>query len=239
MDAAMAQAKAQLQQAEQGMRLAQGKLLAQFPGLTIPDYATVQAPAPSALLEKEAVWVQRILAHNHEVRRANSETSLLEAEKNQLASRQSFDPAIGLRYGKERGGEENVAAINLSLTLAGSSRKHDTEAARIRAKASRDSALRLEEKLTIEARVNYQLAESSLTAWQQAHAAAQSLQESSRMTTRAYELGEGSLSEVLLAKRNALDALLSARQMQTQALLDQARLQLDAHQLWALDTQHN
>lgn len=237
MDATFAQTAAQLQQAEQGMRLTQGKLLAQFPDLTVPDYSTIQFPDPNGVQGTQAEWVKRILAHNHELHRARSETQLLNAEKNQFASRQSFDPEIGLRYGKDRAGEENVAAINLSLTLNGDARKHDTEAARIRANAARDNASLLEEKLIIEAKVNYQLAESSFAAWQQAHLAANSLQEAHRLAARAYELGEGHLNEVLLAKRNAVDGLLASRQMQIQALLDQTRLQLDAHQLWSLDKQ--
>ena len=55
------------------------------------------------------------------------------------------------------------------------------------------------------------------------------------MTARAYQLGEGSLNDLLAARRLANEAQLSARLMQLDALELRYRLLLDAHQLWAMD----
>jgi hypothetical protein len=71
--------------------------------------------------------------------------------------------------------------------------------------------------------------------WQQADHAAQSLAEAARLAARAYSLGEGSLDQVLLNRRLALEGQLNAQQAQFAALAADARLKLDAHRLWPLD----
>jgi cobalt-zinc-cadmium efflux system outer membrane protein len=52
--------------------------------------------------------------------------------------------------------------------------------------------------------------------------------------SRAYELGESPLSDTLLARRQALEALSAAEQAQIDALEAQARLLLDMHAIWSL-----
>ncbi len=55
------------------------------------------------------------------------------------------------------------------------------------------------------------------------------------MTARAYQLGEGSLSDLLTARRLANEAQLASRLTQLDALELRYRLLLDAHRLWDLD----
>jgi outer membrane protein TolC len=55
------------------------------------------------------------------------------------------------------------------------------------------------------------------------------------MTARAYQLGEGSLSDLLTARRLANEAQLASRLAQLDALELRYRLLLDAHRLWDLD----
>jgi outer membrane protein TolC len=55
------------------------------------------------------------------------------------------------------------------------------------------------------------------------------------MTARAYQLGEGSLNDLLTARRFANEAQLMAKLLQLEALELGYRLRLDAHQLWDLD----
>ena len=54
-------------------------------------------------------------------------------------------------------------------------------------------------------------------------------------TTRAYQLGETGLSEVLIARRMALESELAAMTAQLDAQESRYRLLLDAHRLWPLD----
>ena len=57
------------------------------------------------------------------------------------------------------------------------------------------------------------------------------------MTARAYQLGEGSLNDLLASRRLANEAQLSARLIQLEALELRYRLLLDAHRLWVMDLQ--
>jgi outer membrane protein TolC len=58
------------------------------------------------------------------------------------------------------------------------------------------------------------------------------------MTARAYQLGEGNLTDLLTARRGANDAQLSARLSQLEALEYSYRLRLDAHRIWDFDRDH-
>ena len=55
------------------------------------------------------------------------------------------------------------------------------------------------------------------------------------MTARAYQLGEGTLNDLLAARRLANEAQLAARLTQLDALELRYRLLLDAHKIWDLD----
>jgi cobalt-zinc-cadmium efflux system outer membrane protein len=52
---------------------------------------------------------------------------------------------------------------------------------------------------------------------------------------KAYQLGEATLPEALLTRRQAQDAALLAESAQVDALAAHARLLLDAHLLWSVD----
>lgn len=54
--------------------------------------------------------------------------------------------------------------------------------------------------------------------WQQADRAARALDEAARLAARAYSLGEGSLDQVLLSRRLALEGRLQAQQAQLTGL---------------------
>lgn len=95
--------------------------------------------------------------------------------------------------------------------------------------------MRLEQRLRQEARADFEAATALSANWQQAERAAQALDEAARLAARAYSLGEGSLDQVLLNRRLALDGRLQAQQAQLAALAADARLKLDAHRQWALD----
>lgn len=86
-----------------------------------------------------------------------------------------------------------------------------------------------------EARADFETATAQTANWEQAHQAAQALDEAARLAALAYSLGEGSLDQVLVNRRLALEGRLTAQQVQLDALAANARLMLDSHQLWPLD----
>ncbi|HQS98908.1 MAG: hypothetical protein B7Y26_02205 [Hydrogenophilales bacterium 16-64-46] len=232
-EAALGQVRVQQQQAASRDQLARSRLRAHFPGL--PLAADAGLPAPPSPEGTADDYVTAVLEHNHELFRARRQAGVLQAEARKLARHRGVDPSVGGFYRNEAGGNEHVLGLNLGLTLPGAARRTDQQAAEALAAVAQDAALRLEERLRLVARADFETAVAQVAIWQQAERSAQALAEAARLSARAYALGEGSLDPVLVNRRLALDAALQARQAQVEALAMQARLKLDAHRLWPLD----
>ena len=83
-----------------------------------------------------------------------------------------------------------------------------------------------ERRLRAEIRAAWQLAQRSRTSWEQANDAAQRFERYAGLAARAYALGESSLSDLLLARRQALDARRVEAEVRAEALLARWRLEL-------------
>lgn len=232
-EAALAQVRLQQQQSAARAQQARSRLLAQYPSLAVE--ADGNLPSPTAPSGSAEAYVDAVLAHNHELARARRQAEVLQAEARQLAKRRSVDPSVGVFYKNEVGGNEHVVGLNLGLTLPGAARRYDQEATAQLSATAQDAARLLEQRLRQEARADFESAGAQAVSWQQAERAAQALEESARLAARAYSLGEGSLDQVLVTRRLALDGRVQAQQTQVAALAAAARLKLDAHQLWPLD----
>jgi outer membrane protein TolC len=232
-EAALAQIRLQQQQAATRAQQARNRLLAQFPGLHMNADDTLPAPMPPGGTADE--YVNAVQEHNHELLRARRQADALQAEAHKLAQHSSVDPTIGVFYRNEMGGNEHVLGLGVGLILPGGARRTDQQAAEQLATTAQDAATLLEQRLRQEARADFETAHAQVENWQQADRAAQALAEAARLAARAYDLGEGSLDQVLLNRRLALDGQLMAQQTQLEALAANARLKLDAHQLWPLD----
>ncbi len=232
-EAALAQVRLQQQQAATREQQARSRLLAQFPSLPVKAGDTLPQPTlPEGTAE---AYVEAVLEHSHELFRARRQAEVLEAEARQFVGRRSVDPHVGVFYKNEAGGDEHVLGLNLGLTLPGAARRTDQQAAQQLAATAQQAAKMLEQRLRQEARADVETAAAEVENWKQADRAAQSLAEAARLAARGYGLGEGSLDQVLLSRRLALEGQLMAQQAQLAALSAHARLKLDAHQLWPLD----
>ena len=232
-EAALAQIRLQQQQAATREQQARNRLRAQFPNLPVKADETLPLPKLPAGTADD--YVNAVLEHNHELFRARRQAEVLQAEARQYASRRSVDPQVGVFYKNEAGGSEHVLGMNVGLTLPGSARRSDQQAAEQLSATAQDAAIRLEQRLRQEARADFELAEAQVANWQQADQAAQALMEAARLAGLGYSLGEGSLDQVLVSRRLALEGQLLAQQAQLGALSAHARLKLDSHQLWPLD----
>jgi outer membrane protein TolC len=232
-EAALAQVRLQQQQAAAREQRARNRLLAQFPGLPVTADGTLPLPVPPEGTADD--YVDAVLAHSHELLRARRQAELRQAEARQFASRRGVDPSVGVFYRREAAGDERVVGLNVGLTLPGAARRTDQQAAEQLGATAQDAADRLEQRLRQEARADFEAAAAQVANWLQADRAAQALAEAARLAARAYSLGEGSLDQVLLSRRQALEGQLMAQQAQLGALSANARLKLDAHQLWPLD----
>jgi outer membrane protein TolC len=140
-------------------------------------------------------------------------------------------------YKNEAGGDEHVLGVGVGLTLPGAARRTDQLAAEQLASTAQDAAVRLEQRLRQEARADFEAARAQADSWQQADRAAQALAEAARLAALAYSLGEGSLDQVLVNRRLALEGQLMQQQAQLSALSALTRLKLDSHALWPLDVE--
>ncbi len=232
-EAALAQVRLQQQQAATRLQQARNRLRAQFPDL--PLMADAALPDPAKPADSVDGYVDAVLEHNHELFRARRQADVLQAEARQRARHRSVDPTVGVFYRNEMGGNEHVLGLGVGLTLPGGARRTDQQAAEQLASTAQDAAIRLEQRLRQEARADFETAAAEAENWQQADRAAKALAEAARLAARAYSLGEGGLDQVLVSRRLALEGELMAQQAQLNALSALARLQLDAHRLWALD----
>lgn len=236
-DAAAAAAGAQLTQAVAAAAASAEDIRRLFPELPLPERIALSQPqAPNGT---EQAWIDAIVTSSHELSAAR-----LEAERARLGTRRSQqeempDPTLGVHVGHERGGEERILGLTLSVPLPGAARRAASAAAGAEAAASAAREAGVLRRVSADAARLYLSANASLRGWQGSAAAARQLTQAADLTARAYQLGEGTLTEVLAARRLAFEAQLAARQLQLDALEQGYRLELDAHRLWDLDSAAN
>lgn len=232
-EAARAQAAAQLVQARTRQQSASEDLRRRYPGLPLGEPAAL--PDPQALERDQAAWIEAILANNHELAMANGETRRARIAAERSRAERLPDPSLGIQYSRERGGEEQVVGAYISIPLAGSARRATADAALAQADSNALRAAAIARRIDGEASALYLAAAAGFATWQAAQASADSLGRAAEMTARAYRLGEGTLNDLLNARRLANEAALAARLSRLDAHELRYRLLLDAHELWDLD----
>ena len=232
-EAALAQSRASLAQAKGRQQAARNDLAARFPALRLPQ--SVRLAEPKAIPGGGEHWQQDIVAHSHGLVAAQTESRRWQAEMARQSAYERPNPTVGLFYGQERGGDEQILRLGISVPLPGEARRADTRQARAQAESAnaREAAESL--RTRAEATGTYQTAVNAYEVWRQAQAAASSMGRNATMVSKAYAAGEAGLNEVLVARRQAVEATLAARLAQADARESHLRLLLDAHQLWAFE----
>lgn len=232
-EAALAQAEAGLAQATFREQAAATELQRRFPGMTLP--AQVQLSEPQPIAHDAAYWRQQVLDHNHELAAARADTRRWQLAVSRAEADQTPDPALGLRYANERGGEERIVGLSVSIPFGGKARVAATEGARAQAEMASHREAAVLAKLEGEAENLFAGAQAAYYSAVSAREAAQRVNASSELAAKAYALGEQGLAEVLLARRQALEANLAATLARLDANEARYRLLLDSHQLWPID----
>jgi cobalt-zinc-cadmium efflux system outer membrane protein len=237
-DAALSQALSQVAAAQAREKTALAELKARFPELPAPDTSVAVPVIPEG---DEAAWLERTLAHNHEllaVRRALEKARLL---NRRAEADRTPDPTLGLHLANEQGGSDKIFGVSLSIPLPGEARRVQARVQLAHAEAMAEMEAATHRRLAAEAAANWQRVVSGIESWQRLEEAAQAVTLHADLARRAGELGELGLSDTLLARRAALEAHLTAGQARLAANEAIARLLLDAHRLWFLadgDEQH-
>lgn len=230
-EAALAQAVAQQAQAEVRRRIAADDLALRFPGLPLLVPAGPAEPLPVA--GAADAWIARILEHSHELGMARGQVQRSQILAGRTSRDRMPDPTIGIHVSRERDGEDQIVGAYISIPLAGGARRATADAALAEADSAGHREVATLQKVTAEAAALYHSASAAYATWQSGRSAAQRLGQVADMMGRAYQLGEGSLNDLLTARRLANEAQLAARLLQFDALELHYRLLLDAHRLWA------
>lgn len=232
-EAALAQAQAQHSQAQLRERTASEDLRRRFPGL--PLEAPTRIAEPGEIEGDETKWLAEILEHSHELGIARGETQKAQILADRSRRDRLPDPTLGVHVSSERGGEEHVMGAYISIPLPGGARRSGADAAFAQANAASFREADSLQNVSAAAGALYHSAKAARTSWQASQGAAEKLTRAAEMTARAYQLGEGSLSDLLSNRRLANEAQLAARLAQLDALELRYRLLLDAHRLWDVD----
>jgi outer membrane protein TolC len=231
--AAVSQASVALQQARLRTQLAGAELTRQFPAILLPAQQVLSTPM---LIEHDFnYWKDLILNHNHEAELAQSEKHIQQMLAERSRADRIPDPTIGLRYSNEMGGNEKVTGVYLSVPISFGLRSSNAQHAEYLAEIASNREAAVRRRLEGDVYAAHTQAISSYQTWQQAQEAALSLRKNAELVTRAYTLGESSLSETLTARRLALESTLTENIAQLDANETRYRLLLDAHQLWPAD----
>ncbi len=231
-EAALAQAGAAHAQAQARSAIAANEVRLRFPGIALPERPVLREPqAPEQGAE---FWREQILAHNHELALARTE-----ARRGQLGAARSDadrqpDPTVGLRYASERSGAERIVGVSVAIPLPGQGRSAAADFSRANAEAAANREAGVLNKLEAEAANAWLAARSSHDNWQILRRAAERVEASAELVARGYALGEGGLSEVLIARRLAIESRLAATAAQLEAGEAHYRLLLDSHRLWPM-----
>jgi outer membrane protein TolC len=232
-EAALAQAEAQLAQARMRQQTAGEDLRRRYPGLPLVAPGTIAEPTP--IEGDEADWINAILEHSHELDLARGDTKRAQIVAGRSGRDRLPDPTVGLQVSRERAGEDKIFGAYISIPLPGGARRASSDATLAMADvAGRREAAALQ-KISAESAILYQSSKAAYSTWQASRSAAERLTRAADMTARAYQLGEGSLNDLLAARRQANEGQLAARLSQLDALELRYRLQLDAHKLWVMD----
>lgn len=230
-EAALVQAQAQAQAASGRAIAARTGLERLFPGIELAPEAVL--PAPRGLEHADAQWIVAQVESHPELEMARTESVAAETQSKLDMAEARADPTLGLRYGRARNGAENMLGVVLSVPFGG-----DYRAAGAAAAASRSAAAalrRVDAELRAQADAAQRLheARTAYAFWLASADAAQRLARAADSLQRGYQLGSGSLGDVLAARRLANEQQLAAAVGAVDAWVSQHRLELEANRLWA------
>lgn len=231
-----AMAQARLLQAQRDLNAARTQFSLRYPAIPLAE--KIELPQPQVSSEDAAHWIGKIVGHNHEIELAKAETERAGLQADRARQERLPDPIIGTRYGYERGGDERVMGVSVSFPIGGGLRAATAEQTRAKAGEVAQRQREVELKVETSARTVAMDAKSRFDLWQRYEQVSSTADRSAESIGRGYQLGEATLADVLLARRQALEAALGSAQARADAWQASSRLQLDAHEIWAYEEHH-
>lgn len=204
-----------------------------FPLLEVRLPAAFDMPVESE--QKDEYWIEQIIDHNHEIELSEGQAEVAKLAAQRAQRDRIADPSLGVRYGREFDAQERIVGLTFSMPLPGAARQNAYVAAQAEARRAAKAADQTKLGVERDARADLLALRSNFTQWRLLASLAQRSKDNAATAARAYTLGEYGLSETLAARRQATESAVAAQLAHLNALQAQARLWLDAHQLWQLD----
>lgn len=230
--AALMQAEISLQQARLRMENAATALVRHFPLVSLPQSPVLAEPQP--LQEEFAYWLDLGLDHNHELLLARAGAKIAQLTARRTDADKIPDPSLGLHYISERDGSERLTGLSVSIPLPGAVRRAASAESSARAEMAAQQEALVLRRLEAEISASHNTAKSAYASWQSAKVASELMGRNEGKIARAYALGEMNLNDLLLARRQGMEARLAASLARLDAAESRYRLLLDTHQLWPL-----
>jgi cobalt-zinc-cadmium efflux system outer membrane protein len=188
-----------------------------------------------ALAEPMTAMRQEFLDKNHELNMMRVDAQRLRLAADRASRDRLPDPTVGLFSGRERAGAETISGVTFSMPFPSASRFHHATALVADAQTASDKVQLAEQQLGamfdsmwIQFQLKRKAADNLKSAAQRQALAAEK-------SVKAYTLGEGRLSDLLLIARMASDNLNAAERMQLEVVELLALIRLDLHQVWDFD----
>ncbi len=202
----------------------------------LPVAASVAgAPTWPALTERMADMRQAFLDKNHELNMMRVDAQRLRLAADRAARDRWPDPTVGVFSARERAGAETISGVMVSMPFPSASRFHHASALVADAQAASDKVRLAEQQLGAMFEGMWLQFQHKRTAAEHLKSAAQRQAVAADKAVKAYTLGEGSLSDVLLMARMASDNLNAAERMQLEVAELLALIRLDLHEMWDFD----
>ena len=197
----------------------------------------VALPSPELPDRELPAWRERVLGESDELKVVVALESRARARAERLRADRIPDPTFSVFTSSEFGGAERITGIGVSIPLPGGARgARAAQAVAETAVSSQEVELKrreVEEKVAL----SFASTQSAHEIFTIAREGAAAMAENARLTQRAYELGEGDLSALLLARRQAVAAASNAVQAQIAALKAYYSLLIHAHYIWGLESE--
>ena len=211
-----------------------------YAGMVLPTHMPVAlrldaSPNLPALTDSMAAMRQEFLDKNHELNMMRVDAQRLRLAADRASRDRLPDPTLGVFSGRERAGAETISGVMFSMPFPSASRFHHATALVADAQAASDKVLLAEQQLGAMFDSMWIQFQHKRTAADNLKSAAQRQALAAEKSVKAYTLGEGSLSDVLLIARLASDNLNAAERMQLEVVELLALIRLDLHQIWDFD----
>ena len=208
-------------------------VIQRYPGIALIKNFKWEA-IPNLQTKKE-ILRQQYLERSHELKLVKSDAERFDLQAKRTSLDRLPDPTIGIYTANEFGGAERISGLSLSFPISGSARFSNAAAAASEAEVARQRVLDTEQRISVEFERLWSQMMSRKVAAETLLDSAKSQNDAAQAAEKSYVLGEGTIADLIAARKAANENQLSADLMRLDALESYYRMRLDLHEIWDFD----